>query len=271
MSLTPKDKALLRVMRDAHEPTVRDRARVRRALLVQLGSASGLGATGVLLASRGGVAKALATFALVGAIGIAAAVAVHWARSAPAPMKPTMSGAPPLETAIPAAVPSSVVVVPAAAAPSSDTSLPRIAAAPARAREAEIHRASRASATPPLAPASASGAAPSSNAERDGLAPSPRTPTTLDQELRLVRGGVAALDAGEPSLALSLFEEHARRFPNGILAEERAAERVSALCALGRVGEARSAAASFLHDRAQSPLAARVQASCGGTDKRPNP
>jgi 2-oxoisovalerate dehydrogenase E1 component len=51
-------------------------------------------------------------------------------------------------------------------------------------------------------------------------------------------------------------------------AEEREAERVIALCDLGRDAEARAAAQAFLRDRPRSPLSARVRESCGA---RSNP
>jgi len=95
-------------------------------------------------------------------------------------------------------------------------------------------------------------------------APSPLSPTTLENETRLVRAGIAALHAGDPAAALAFFDEHARSYPNGALAEERAAERVTALCDLGRDDEASRAAASFMREHPRSPLAARVSAGCSG-------
>jgi hypothetical protein len=96
----------------------------------------------------------------------------------------------------------------------------------------------------------------------------PLAPTTLEAETRLVRAGVTARHSGDAARALALFDEHARLFPNGALAEERAAERVVALGDLHRCGEARPAIASFLRDHPTSPLAARVRAVC---EIRPNP
>jgi hypothetical protein len=102
-------------------------------------------------------------------------------------------------------------------------------------------------------------------------APSALRPTTLEDETRLLQGGVAALQAGDPARALALFDAHTRAYPHGALAEERAGERVTALCNLGRIAEARSAAASFLQDYPHSPLADRVRASCRSSDGRTNP
>lgn len=99
-------------------------------------------------------------------------------------------------------------------------------------------------------------------------APPALAPTTLEAETRLVRDGVTALHSGNASRALALFDEHARAFPRGVLAEERAAERVVALGALQRCDEARAAAADFLTAHPASPLASRVRGACAGA---PNP
>jgi hypothetical protein len=82
--------------------------------------------------------------------------------------------------------------------------------------------------------------------------------------MRLVGAAVDALHKGDPARALVLLDEHARSYANGVLAEERAGERVIALCDLGRVAEARSAATDFLRAHAHAPLAGRVRASCAG-------
>jgi hypothetical protein len=87
-------------------------------------------------------------------------------------------------------------------------------------------------------------------------------PTTLEDETRLLREGVAALHAGNPAIALALLDEHAKTYPAGVLAEERSAERVNALCLLGRTDDARDAAAAFVREYPHSPLAARVRTSC---------
>jgi RNA polymerase sigma-70 factor (ECF subfamily) len=90
----------------------------------------------------------------------------------------------------------------------------------------------------------------------------PLNPTTLEAETRLARAGIAALRGGNPAGALDLFDEHARSYPNGALAEERAAERIAALCDLDRVDEANRAAAAFIREHPSSPLVARVSAGC---------
>ena len=80
-----------------------------------------------------------------------------------------------------------------------------------------------------------------------------------------------ALRTGDPARALELLDEHAWTFPDGVLAEERSAERVTTLCALGRVDQARAEAARFLATHAESPLAKVVRRSCGGEEPGERP
>jgi len=118
------------------------------------------------------------------------------------------------------------------------------------------------------APAALAGeaAAPRVNSEREVAVPlRPASPTTLEAETRLVRAGVASLHGHDPGRALALFDQHAKEYPSGALAEERAAARVNALCDLGQTSNAQAAAGAFLRDRPSSPLAARVRMAC------PNP
>jgi hypothetical protein len=64
-------------------------------------------------------------------------------------------------------------------------------------------------------------------------------------ELHLLRQARAAVARQDFSAALLPIAEHARRFKDGRLAEEREALRVKALAGLGRTEEARRAAAAF--------------------------
>jgi RNA polymerase sigma-70 factor (ECF subfamily) len=95
--------------------------------------------------------------------------------------------------------------------------------------------------------------------------PEPAGPATVAAEAELLRRADAARKAGDASRALDLLDEHRARFPTGILVQEREAERVVVLCALGRNGDARAAATAFLRDWPHSPLAGRVRSSCGGS------
>ena len=84
---------------------------------------------------------------------------------------------------------------------------------------------------PQLAPALASSSSAPASAER--------------AELHLLQQARAAVARGDFAAALSPIAEHTRLFKNGRLAEEREALRVKALVGLGRVREARHAAAAF--------------------------
>jgi hypothetical protein len=64
-------------------------------------------------------------------------------------------------------------------------------------------------------------------------------------ELRLLRQARAAVAREDHAAALPFIAEHARRFKNGRLAEEREALRVKALAGAGRLDEAQLAAAAF--------------------------
>jgi hypothetical protein len=67
----------------------------------------------------------------------------------------------------------------------------------------------------------------------------------LAAEIALLRRARGAYDRREFSRALVLVDEHARRFPQGHLAEEREALRVRSLSSLGRTAEAHRVAAAF--------------------------
>jgi hypothetical protein len=96
-----------------------------------------------------------------------------------------------------------------------------------------------------------------------GVNPPPaRAESTIEIETRLLRDAEALRRSGNGAGALALLDEHAARFPTGVLAEERAAGRVFALCDLGRVSDATFEAQRFLTERPHSALAARVRASC---------
>ena len=99
-------------------------------------------------------------------------------------------------------------------------------------------------ATAALPPAAAVGdlvPAPAPAVEAPGLSPA----EAAHAELRLLRQARAAVARGDFAAALPPIAEHARRFKNGRLAEEREALRVKALAGLGRTDEARRAAAAF--------------------------
>jgi hypothetical protein len=84
----------------------------------------------------------------------------------------------------------------------------------------------------------------------------------LAADLDLLRQVHAALRGGRPEAALSLLDRAGRGLEGGPLAEEAQAARVSALCQLGRVADARAATDRFLVSWPSSPLATRLRAGC---------
>ncbi len=78
------------------------------------------------------------------------------------------------------------------------------------------------------------------------------------QELRLLERARAAVAREDFAAALPPLTEHARRFRDGRLAEEREALRVKALAGLGRTAEARRAMAAFEARFPRSPLLSAV-------------
>ena len=124
--------------------------------------------------------------------------------------------------------------------------------------------------TPPPEAVVAEAEATPPELEATSVAPSPRSagaaksaaPASIQSEIELIRGAQKQLHRGEARAALALLAEHARRFPGGVLAQERDASLVSALCQTGDVAGARAQAERFLQRSPQSPFAERVKKSC---------
>jgi len=77
-----------------------------------------------------------------------------------------------------------------------------------------------------------------------------------------MNGAQAALRAGDAGRALSILNEHAKRFPAGKLATARQVTRMVALCQAGSPKQARAEAATFLARNPSSPFAERVRGIC---------
>jgi len=85
----------------------------------------------------------------------------------------------------------------------------------------------------------------------------------LTEAAALLRAGDAALADGRFEAALGHARAHARRFPDGALAEEAAALEITALCRLGRADDAAVAAAAMERRFPASPVARRLaETSC---------
>ncbi|MEP7052036.1 MAG: hypothetical protein ABJB12_16845 [Pseudomonadota bacterium] len=86
----------------------------------------------------------------------------------------------------------------------------------------------------------------------------------LAREVGLLSLATGDLHAGRAGDALKVLDEHQRKFPNGILSEERRAARAQALCALGRRSEADSELARLA---SQSLAAVNAKRVCDQTSK----
>ena len=117
-------------------------------------------------------------------------------------------------------------------------------------------------AQPPGEESASSVADPASRARLDSPSSVVSGELTIDEEVRLMNGAQAALRSGDPKRALQLLAEHARRFPNGKLANARMITRMSALCTMGLSDEARREAERFLARNPNSPFSERVRNIC---------
>jgi len=88
------------------------------------------------------------------------------------------------------------------------------------------------------------------------------TPDRLLAEVRLIGAVKSALDGDRTADAMRTLDEHARRFPDGKLAQERRGYRAIALCNLGRHTEGRGAAQAFTLSHGNATLVQRVRATC---------
>lgn len=237
--LSPEAKALVDLARADDEPTEADRARVRGALGASVATALVMGSTTSVAASATAKAAALGVgVGLGGAAKIAMWVGVGMALGA------ATTGVIVVATQSPADKPR-----PAATSPSRTSDrTPRAAADDVNA--------------PAEAPSSTTTIPLEVTSKPAAVKPSPTAPSSLPVEMHLLATARAALSAGDARRALSLLEEHERDFPSGVLAEERRASKVFALCELGRRADAARAAMEFLRTAPSSPLRGRVLDSC---------
>jgi hypothetical protein len=120
---------------------------------------------------------------------------------------------------------------------------------------------SPAPAEPPTAPAQAAPEAPA-----PALAESAPAPTAVSEalerareEARLVKEADQALRRGDAGGALRTLEELRRRFPGGVLGQEREVLTIEALSRSGQGAQASARAEAFLARNPASPFAGRVR------------
>lgn len=253
--LGPEARSILDGGRDGDDPTPADRVRIRGSVMRAI--AAGGAATTAAAVSEAAVAakaaqgialgwKILAGLLITGAVGGGAALALR--QEAPAAPALVTSGSPPAQATSASPPPEDATPPSAPLAPSSTAST----VASARPASPPPERRFEPSKEP----------APLEEPPSPSVVVAPPTPPadTLTDETRRLREAHGALTGGDPARALSLLDEQAAA---GVqLREERTAARILALCQLGRVDEARAAAARFLAESPRSPLADRVRASC---------
>ena len=273
--LGPKARSLIDAVQEADEPNVRDLARVRAKLDARLGLAGaaatmaasmsakasagvGIGAgTAVGSGAAGGslfggaalaTGKVVLAVALTGA-SVTAGISVYRAEQG-SPVEPTPAAAKLVSR------PAERGALPAPAAPR------QIAA-----REPDVERLEQPNAE--RAPQEAR--LPEPRRREPVALQLPREDSVKDgedsvkDEAALLASARAAIGSGDAELALERLDEHAIRFPRGVLVQERRAARVLALCASGRASEARAAAEAFIAENPRSPLVSSVRRACSAT------
>jgi hypothetical protein len=263
--LRPESLTLLDAARDGDEPTRADRERVRAALAARLASGATLSAASAAApraAAKGAQGASLATGAKLALIlALAAAVPVVGVRLAPSHPSGELgafegrrggsvshgAGGRPDDPFVgsnvrpmpdpPTDLASSATPQPPAAAPDPTSDLAPDAVSPTRGRGKPF------------------------GAPREGSALS----SGLEVEIPLIAEARAALASGSPARAYEPLARHARRFPRGVLAQEREVLLIQALCALGRAPEARDHERRFREAFPDSPHAAALGSTCAAT------
>lgn len=228
---TKKERELLQLLRDDWGPSADTKAAVRAGVERRVREGSGSSEPPPprpLLRSPLAIGTGLVVVGLL--VGVIAALKTSPDTGAPQPratLAPTTATAPRAIDTGPTPAPTmeavSVDSLPIAPAPSSPKTV-----APARTQEA-----------PSAAPAD-----------------------TLAEELVLLKKAQAALRAGAPGDALAALSEHASKFPNGVLREERMTLRVLALCDRGEVDAARAARDELARTAPGSSHLQRLESSC---------
>lgn len=259
--LGPDAREILRNGREGDNPSPKDRARIRTALMATIAagaattvSPSATAAPEVSLPASVGTAKPIVTsifggligkgmvFAFLGATAVGAIAA--WPKSlAPPPVVTT--NIPPKDNSaeiVPQTTKSPIVLDQVLVEASDDS-------------PEEVSSPTDPPKTAPVRPNTAIPSVEEPEAHEESA-------DTLIAETRRLREAHGAMRGGDAEKALALLSEQSAENEGQKLRAERAAARVLALCKLGRVDEAHAEAASFLAQNPQSPLADRVRKAC---------
>ena len=102
---------------------------------------------------------------------------------------------------------------------------------------------------------------------KPAASPAAKKGDSLAEEHRLLRAARGALPK-DPARALALAREHERKFPQGILAQEREVIAIQALAAMGRGDDAREKADGFDEAYPGSPHRNPVNEATGAEQKK---
>ncbi len=296
--LSHQTRKLLELARDGDPMPAHRRARLETRFFARLAGGVVLGvaadaAWGKAVPFFGAITKGIAGVALASSLGAGGYFAVHALRSdlamthavdrthggnAPS----TRSAAATQSLAAQPAAPEANVTTPLRASSDDrrEVSAKRAAPAPAQpgSRTAANSHAARVASHGPAATPSPFAGAPSPAPPAPAAAPEApvptaeppapvRPPSTLTEETRLLWEADQALRSGDANRAVSLLDEHAARYPDGSLGPERGAERIVALCKMGRTDA--DSVNGYLSSHPNSSFADRIQHACARILSRP--
>lgn len=228
-------------------------ASTKAAAGASLKVASGAGVT----AAGGGVIKAVLIGAFSGILAVSGYSALE-PSAPPSPPAPTSAVEP---SPAPQKAPSDVAG-PTAAPSARPFSAPSSAPAPAAEAREPAPSVTATAASPSAAPTTEE--APASAPELGAGTPVPGSPEERESRLReenaLLGQARGALRGGDPGRALQILEEARKKFPGGVLGQEREAVAIEALARSGAREAASARAAAFIKAHPSSPHAARLQA-----------
>jgi hypothetical protein len=280
---------LLGAFKRGLEPTLADRDRNAVAIAAKIGAAAAAGA-GAAGTTKGASALKLALSAklklalfVIGTSGaVAGAYELHSISKASSSSASAPTTTPPttVAEAVPAATSTSTTPVaavePAAAPPELAAARPEVASVvpphvpPSRTAHGSgaptSHAANPTAAEPSLAGASEPAPAPRGGDGRTATNPASLGSASLErmtEEIALVRAMHEAIAGHDPARAITLSQDHARRFPDGRLGLEVEGLRIVAECQRsGKTTETARAAASFVSRHPRAPIVDRVRAAC---------
>lgn len=279
--LSASARTLIDETRELDGPAPGDRDRVKRALLATIASGGAVAATtaasgtaaattaGAGAATAGGVSLGvkLAAVAFVAAAAVGGTAVVVSTPDEPVQTAQVAEHAP-RERAV---EPSEPAPVEAEGAPRPEPVEAPIAARPPPQTSPEGGEGDGADAPPRVEAPAIPETAPTPIARdprpaRDSAEPAEPAVAEPDSNLRaeiaLLRRAQRALADGDPDAALAHLDDHARRFPEGVMVEERDAAHVVALGQAGREDACRAEAARFLRAHPGSPHRGRVANAC---------